>query len=396
MNQKISSVLVVLITVAVVMVILQTEPEPRLVQREAALPSVLVTQLRAHDVQPWQKFIGWFEPVRTSELTFEVPGRIVARYVEAGELVEKGRVLLKIDDWDYRDALEQVQAEVNLIRAEISRDEQLFKLARDNVQLQEREVSRLKSLVAMGLSPQSSLDAARQQLVNLQIETSRVEHLVSTANARLELIRSKRDQVERELHRTELRAPFAGVVNQVEAEVGGYAITGQTALVLVDVSAFDLLLYVDEEVVSTLEPGMPVTIEQPVFAMSSIDLQGELVSLQVAPDPETFTYEARIRVAAHDGLRAGMVASAYLPRLARDNVLTVPIGAVQYIDGQTYVFVEYDGALKRTRVVLGARVGNDVIIRSGIEAGLNVIVEDVDKLYDGQKVAVRRGEELIR
>ena len=395
MSQKVSSVLVVLVTVALVVVILQTEPEPRLVEREAVLPSVMVTKLRAHDVRPRQKFVGRFEPARTSELTFEVAGRIAAKYVEAGVFVEESEVLFTIDDRDYRDAVEKVQAETSLVRGEIARDEQLLEFTQRNVRLQEREISRLGSLVGRGLAPQSSLDAAGQQLLNLQIEASRIQHLVSIANARLELMRSERDQVGRKLQRTELRAPFAGVVNQVEVEVGSYAITGQTALVLVDVSAFDLLLHVDEEAASMLEPGEPVAIERPMSPASSIDLQGELVALQVAPDPETFTYEARVRVAARDGLRAGMVAYAYLPRLARDNVLTVPIGAVQYIDGHTYVFVEQEGTLKRTRVMLGARVGNDVIIKSGLEAGLNVVVHDVDKLYDGQRVAVRRGEELI-
>ena len=396
MNQKASSLLVVLITVAVVVVILQTEPEPRLVEREAALPSVLVTKLRAHDVRPRQKFIGRFEPVRTSELRFEVSGRIAARYVEAGELVEKDQALLKVDDRDYRDALEKVRAETDLVRSEIVRDEQLLEFAQHNVQLQEQEISRLRSLVARELSPQSLLDAARQQLVNLQIEASRVRHLVSIAGARLELISSEHDRVERKLRRTELRAPFTGVVNQIEAEVGSYAAAGQTALVLVDVSAFDLLLHIDEEAASMLELGEPIAIERAVSSVPSIGLQGKLVALQVAPDPETFTYEARVRVAANADLRAGMAAYAYLPRLARDNVLTVPVGAVRYIDGHTYVFVERDGALKRTRVALGARVGDDVIVRSGLKAGLNVIVHDVDRLYDGQKVAVRRGEELIR
>ena len=76
-------------------------------------------------------------------------------------------------------------------------------------------------------------------------------------------------------------------------------------------------------------------------------------------------------------------------------MITVPIAAVQYLDGRTYVFVEYDGALKRTRVSLGARVADSVIVESGLKPGLRVVVHDVDKLADGQKVVVRRDLEPI-
>lgn len=395
MSSRVFSVLTVLVTIVAIAAIFGTRPQPHLMIREAPVPAVTVTQLNAHDVKPWRRFSGRFEPVRTSKLKFEVSGRVDARHVEAGTLVEKGRVLLEIDDRDYRDRLLRMQAEVDLIRAEIDRDEQLLVFAEYSERLQKQEVSRFGSLVSGKLAPQSLLDAAKQRLVDLQIERSRLQHLVSVASARLDLIRSERDQAERKLQRTRLQAPFSGIVNQINVEVGGYAVEGQSALVMVDVSQLDLLLHVDGKAASELEIGRLVEIRLPHAAVLSGNLQGELVALQVAPDPETLTYEARVRVAA-DGLSAGTIAYAHLPEPVRDDVITVPIGAVQYLDGRTYVFVVYDGTLKRTRVLLGARIGDEVIVESGLESGLSVIAHNVDRLYDGQRVGVGQETEPIQ
>ena len=258
--------------------------------------------------------------------------------------------------------------------------------------MQERELARISELVKRNLTAQSSLDKARRTLIGFQSEEARVAHLVSAARARLGLSSTERDRAGRNLERTQLIAPFSGVVNRISAEVGNYVGVGQDAVTMVDVSEFDLLLHVDGKVASTLNIGDYIEVDLVEAEVPSIE--GRLVSLQVDPDPQTFTYAARVRVAS-DGLRAGMIARAHLPQPPRSDVITVPIAAVQYLDGRTYVFAEYDGVLKRIRVSLGARIANDVIVESGLESGLRVVLHDVDRLADGQDVVVRRGAEPI-
>ncbi len=394
MRQKSFSLSAVLITVAVIAVILWAEPGPRLVEREVLPLAVTVSELQVRDVKPWRMLTGRFEPVRTSDLKFEVSGRVEARYVEAGTPVAAGDVLLKLDDRDYRDALTRMQAEFDLVAAEVERDGRLLALARRNSELQAREVARLEDLVEKNLTTRSSLDAAERELISLRAGEAQIAHSVSVATARLDLTRSNRDRAERDLERTSLAAPFAGIVNRIEVEVGSYVNQGQVVLTMVDVSQFDLILHVGSKGASVLKVGDPVQIEVPEIGTPAADLEGELVSLQAAPDPETFTYEARVRV-ADDRLRAGVTARARLPQPQRDDVITVPLAAVRYLDGHTYVFAEYEGVLKRIRVSLGSRVADQVIVESGLEPGLRVIVHDVDKLADGQKVVVRQGEEPI-
>ena len=394
LKQNLLILLVTLITVAVIVVIFWTKPSPRLVGREIMSPVVTVSELRSHDVQPWQMVTGHFEPIKTSQLKFEATGRVESRYVEEGRWVEKGQVLFKIDDRDYRDNLKKIQAELNLVVAEVERDKQLLMLARLKRELQEKEVARFENLLSRNLTSRSLIDDAWQKLVNLQSDEAQSQHLVSVATARLDLIRSERDLAKRQLKRSSLVAPFVGVVNSIDLEVGSFVDGNQIALTIVDVSQLDLLLHLNGKLASMSKIGQIVEVEVQKNTTSTEVLNGELVALQVAPDPETFTYEARVRV-ANDGLRAGMIARARLSQPRRDDVITVPIAAVQYLDGRTYVFVEYDGVLKRIRVSLGARIGNSVIVESGLDSGLRVIVHDVDTLSDGQRVAVRQGANPI-
>ena len=382
----------VLVTSALVAGIFWTEPGPRLVERETSPLAVTVSELRSRDVQPWRTVAGRLVPLRVSDLKFEVSGRVEARRVSNGQQVSAGEVLVEIDDRDYRDALVKVQAEFDLVAAEIERDGQLLTLARRKSGLQEREVARLSDLVKKDLTTRSSLDEAQRVLIGLQSDAARTAHLVSVAEARLDLIRAVRERAERDLGRTRLTAPFAGVVNRIDTEVGNYVGVGQNALTVVDVSELDLLLHVDGEVAATLNVGDHVEIDLPEPAAARV--LGRLESLQVDPDPETFTYAARVRVPGA-GLRSGIIARARLPQPRRDGVITVPIAAVQYLDGRSYVFAEYDGVVKRIRVSLGARIAEDVIVESGLESGLRVVLHGVDGLTDGQEVIARRGTHLL-
>ena len=394
LKQKSFSLALVLATLAAIIIIFWTEPGPRLVEREVSPLAVTVSELQLRSAQPWRMLTGRFEPVKTSDLKFEVAGRVETRFVEAGAVVAAGEVLLKIDDRDYRDTLTRMQAELDLVAAEVERDQKLLVLSKRKRELQAKEVARLEGLVKKSLTTKSSRDAARRELINLQSEEARAAHLVSVAVARLDLARSNRDHAVRDLERTGLLAPFEGIVNRIGVEVGNYVNAGQVALTVVDVSQFDLLLHLDNKSASSLEVGTRVSIEVPEIEIPVAILEGELVSLQVAPDPQTFTYEARVRV-NDDRLRAGTTARARIPQPRRDDVITVPIAAVQYLDGRSYVFVEYDGTLKRTRVSLGVRIADWVIVDAGLESGLRVVVHDVDKLADGQRVVVRQGVEPI-
>lgn len=353
-----------------------------------APPRVEVARVRSEDVQPFERITGRLRPVRKSELRFEVVGNLLERRVEAGQQVEAGELLLRLDDGDYRDAVTEAEARLVQEQAGLERDRRLLNLARRNERLAQREVDRLVQLGKDSLTSQSRLDETRQQLLQLQGEQARLEYSVATGEQRLAMLRSNRDRMQRNLERAQLTAPYGGRVNRVLAEVGDHVTPNAISLELIDDRALNLYAEVSGTTAAALVPG-----QQLVVTVGDKRLDGVLFSLQLDPDPSTFTHPVKIRVSG-EGLLPGMLASVRLPLAPRANALVVPLSALLLEGGQSYVFVVKDERLERRQVQVGIRSGGLQVIRSGLERDELLVARDVAALSDGQEVTAVDGLQL--
>jgi len=387
MPQKILSGAVVAVTAVVIASLLSwLRPQEAPKKPNETLRLVEVGETVAREVTPSYLLTGRLQPVTVSELRFEVAGRVVAENVEVGERVRRGEVLLQLDDSDYRDALVQAQTRLELVGKKLERDTQLLELAAQNVELRKREVKRIEGLGKKNLASPSLLDAEREKLVNLQSERVRLHHATEEGRLNVRLNRSLRDQAQRNLDRTQLRAPFDGTVNRLEAEIGDYV--GRDAVVaeLVVKDQLDLLLNLSNEQAGPLQLGLALDV-----TVGGRTYTGALVSLQADPDRDTYTHAARVRLEGR-GLQAGAAAQTRVPGAPRSGVVAVPVTAVQYVNGQPFLFVEEDGIVLRRRVTLGGRSGDEIIVESGLRPGERIVLRDVEGLGDNQRVIVRKAQ----
>lgn len=220
--------------------IVASKPEPQAALREQWAVQVNLVTIQRSSIFPVERAVGRLMPARRTTLSFEVPGRVVQRYIEPGARVVEGQALVKLADEDMRDRLEEAEAQYQLEQEAIRRDRNLLVLAKRNTALQRAEVERLKTLKAKALSTGSQLDTARQTLIQIEAEEARLQHAVRSASARLAMKKTQRDQAFRQAGRTTLRAPFAGTVNQVEVDIGDYVMLDQSAVELLDLQFLDL------------------------------------------------------------------------------------------------------------------------------------------------------------
>jgi multidrug efflux pump subunit AcrA (membrane-fusion protein) len=116
---------------------------------------------------------------------------------------------------------------------------------------------------------------------------------------------------------------------------------------------------------------------------------GQVLAFESDPDPATFTHAVRIRLEGDD-LLPGQLASADLPLRPQSGVLLVPLTAVLQEEGQAYVFVLDNGHLRRLPITLGMRYRNSYVVLDGLQAGQDIVKQDVAALTDGQQaVAVQ-------
>lgn len=384
--QKLSPLHFIVILVAIiasVLLVLWLKPERAGTMRPVAPTRVVTTEVAQTDLRPSYRVTGQLAPMQRAALHFEVAGRLVARHVEPGQRVQAGEVLLELDAGDYSDAVRLARAQLQQEQATVARDSELLRLAIESRELQQQEVKRLQRLGSESLTSQSRLDEARQKLGQLAAEAVRLEYAVNTAGARISQRRVDLARAERNLARARLSAPFAGVINRVEAEVGEYMQSNRTVVELLDDSKLDLALEVSGAVAAALRPGQSIAVQ-----LDGRDIEGTLVALQSEPDSSTHTHALRVRIEA-PGLMPGTLADVLLPLSPQRGVLVVPVPALLHDAGDSYLFTLEGDTVRRVAVDTGIRDGERQVVRGNIAAGTTIVARDVAALADGQRVEAR-------
>lgn len=236
----------------------ETEKKPELgtdySSRLEALSEVRVERL--HKLKSLSKKMqlivdGSVAPFREVQVATEVSGEIIEKYpiCEAGAYVEKGTPLMKIDTTDYDfevKRLTQLKAQEYQALREVEQEKDNTKrsiaIAQEDVALQQKEVDRQDQLGDGFTSPaerdkaRRSLLAARQQLVTLEnqlslLEERRLKIVVSEQLAETQLKKAQKD-----LNRTQIRAPISGVIVNERAELHSFVARGTTLVTIDDTS----------------------------------------------------------------------------------------------------------------------------------------------------------------
>ena len=374
--------LTLMISALIIGVLFWTRPDTYAELRELPPPTVNSELVRRADIQPITRVTGKLQPARKAGLHFQVSGQIDERLIEVGQYVEAGQLLLSIEDGDFVDAVAESKALLKTEKNAIERDSRLLTLMSQERELQEQEVQRQKRLGQDSLASKSNYDQALQELYRQQSEEARLKHSVDSARSRLMIEQARLNKAQRNLERTKLVSPFDGTINTIHAEIGDYVAPGQSAVEIVQIQQLDLNLEITGSLASQLSLGQIVDVDT-----TSDTRQGKIIALSVDPDPETNTHTLKIRLPS-EGLLSGQLAVAYLPGYQYKDITVIPISAILYEDGKSFVFEVVGDHIVKKQVKLIERY-NDLHIIEGIEPGIAIVSKDVSGLADGQTVYVR-------
>lgn len=222
-------------------------------------------------------------------------------------------------------------------------------------------------------------DAAEAQLERLLAGPS--EEDIAESQAQVEQSKIALRLAEHALERATLRAPFEGIVTEINMVPGETPPAQQAPLLLVDTSGFHMTVAVDELDVSQLSRGQEVNVT--IEALADTEINGMVSTISPVATDETgvVAYDVDIQLdATEPRLRADMSANATIIVENLDDVLKVPSWAVR-IDrdtGMTYVHRRTGDRIERVDVALGARQDGVVQVVSGLSEG-----DEVVRLEDG-------------
>ncbi len=326
-------------------------------------------------------------------LSPEVIGKVSTIFVKEGQHVEKGKVLLHLDDESYRAEVAQQEAAVRQQRIAIEQ-QQL------NVQNQENQYRRKIELHRVKMIADSQIDDARYALDLAKIE-------LRNSRSRLEQVEAVLKQSSERLSKTTIRAPIAGTITALDIKVGETAvasqisIAGSTLMTIANTATMVTEVNVDEADIAKVAVGQEVAIH--TAAYPDIALQGKVLTIPLSPKQNSAaaaqgasrarSFDIKVQLADTKGLalRPGMSCRAEIFIAGSGKALALPLQAVlsnneESVDGskkngkkqvavkpESHVFVARNGKAEKRVVTVGASDDSYQEILSGLAAGDTVI-----------------------
>jgi membrane fusion protein, multidrug efflux system len=300
---------------------------------------------------------GSVQPERRADLRAEVSAVVLQVLKENGEAVHKGDLLVRLDDTAIRDSLQSAEA--------------ASRAAAQALDQAQRQYARVKTLQAEGMSSQQALDDAEVRRNTAQSE--RVAADSRTVAAR------------QQLARTEVRAPFDGVVSDRKVSAGDTAAIGKELLKVIDPGSMRFEGLVSADRMGDIHPGQAVQFR--INGFDKGDFAGKVRHVDASADPVTRQVAVIVDFAPGTAPKvAGLYAEG---RISSDasQALLLPEASVVKEGDKAYVWKLAGSALVKTPVTLGerdARLGN-VVIASGLAAGDRLLRAPGATLVSGQK-----------
>lgn len=234
------------------------------------------------------------------------------------------------------------------------------------------------------------------QLANLEVEMSRLEALLATGSVSQQTYDQTKvgyDQLKQNLSflekNTYVKAPFEGVISAKTYE-DGELYGGQPIVVLTQVNKLKALIAVPETYYPLIKEGMKLTVKSDIYPEQTFLATIEVVYPTI--DAASHTFQCKVVIPnASEKLRPGMYVTTTLG-LGKENTIVVPYQSVEKLIGsnERFVFINENGYAKRVSVKLGQRFDEQIeIIAPEIQPGVEYIHKGQSKLVDGVKIEVK-------
>jgi len=312
----------------------------------------------ARAVEQTSEFVAVLKSRRSVTIQPQVEGFLTRIAVASGDRVARGAVLFEIDAAVPRAALRTLES----TRA----------LRQTDVEHAQQELTRARTLYGAGAISQRDLQQA--------------ETLQRSTEAALRVVDEQMQQTRTDLSYYRVVAPSAGVIGDVPVRTGDRVTRSTTLTVIDDNDALEAYVSVPVQQAAALQVGLPTRI---------VDDRGSVIASNpisyVSPTVEP-TQTVLAKVALREG--RGQFRAQQLVRVqviwATAPAVTVPLTALSRINGQYFAFVmqpQGQGFVARQRgLTLGALVGNDYVVQSGLVEGDRLITGGIQKIGEGAPV----------
>ena len=308
-------------------------------------------------------YTGTIQPVQEVRINPETMGKIKKIYVEEGDNVKKGQMLISFD--------------TQLSSLQKSQAQSAVKLAQVQVETMEKEVNRLKPLVDSGAISAGEFDKVKAQFNGAMAQLNQAKTTVALSGYQLKVSR--------------IKAPFSGIVVRKlvnEGEIvapGGLGVYGM--ITIMDLGTVVVSVGVGEKDLPYIKKGLAATVK--VDAYPGETFTGTVKNMSPAADPISKAFPIEIQIPNEEmKLKSGMFAKVGILIETKQDTIVVPENAILDEKGVKVLFVvEKNNTVKKVEVITGISSEGLIEITSGnIDALKEVVTEGNFGLRDGAKI----------
>jgi multidrug efflux pump subunit AcrA (membrane-fusion protein) len=340
----------------------------------------------------------------------ETSGKVAAVGVDIGTFVKKGQTLVRLEDADFKDRLQQAQAQLDQAKATLEQNRAKIGLragqkfnpenvpevaaARAALDLAEKNLRRSEKLVESGDVSKTSYDVQKSQRDQASEQYKALIHqaeqnfaTVANSQAAVEAAQANLSLTKRNLTYTTIVAPMAGYVSDRPADVGEYISPQQKVATIVNINPLRVKIDVPEQAIPQIHQGESVSVSVAAYPDRSFSGRVARISPNVTATSRTLSVEADVENGSGE-LKPGQFATIRVLLPQKGTAVMVPQRALRTISGATYVFVIKNGFAQQRLIQSGQTEGDMIEIKSGISGDEVIAISNVDQLSDG--VAVRQ------
>jgi multidrug efflux pump subunit AcrA (membrane-fusion protein) len=351
---------------------------------------------------------GSFAGDEQTDVAPAVGGKVVSVGVDLGSYVQKGQLLVQLDDRDANLRLEQAQAQVGQQQATVKQAEERLGLrpgqafdpqrvaevqsARVAYELAQTQMKRFDKLIEAGDVSRSSYDQQKAQRDQLQqqyeaaITQARQNYAaIQTAKAGVQAAQAQVDQAKKAITDARVLAPISGFVAERAADPGEYVSTTTKVVTIVRTNPLRVRIDIPEQAVPEIKVGQSVTVSTSAFQDRNFSGRIARISPNVTANSRTLTVEAEVENPNNE-LKPGQFATVRILQSKTESAVLIPQSGVRTEGNVSRVFVIKNGRAEQRLVQLGQVEGDLVEIKSGVAADEIVATSNVDQLSDGTPV----------
>jgi membrane fusion protein, multidrug efflux system len=271
------------------------------------------------------------------------PGSITAIYVKAGQKVSKGQVLVQLDNNVLVQNIAQAETQVNLNKVLFDRQKNLW-----------------------------------DQKIGTEVQFLQAQTAFQSSMKQVASLRQQAD-----LYR--IVSPINGTIDQMDLKLGQIAQPGSTGIRIVNANYLKVKADVPESYSGSVNQGDNVLI---VFPDVDDSIKTKVTFAAKVIDANSRSFGIEIQLPQNKEYRPNMTAVVKVANYAKNNAIVIPLNSIQKSDEGDYVYVNVNGFAKRKNITEGATSNNLTEVKSGLQAGDEVITEGASELSDGDKIRI--------